>query len=199
MGAMNNIERLPQQLLQLLRQHPEGLGEYQIIKTLRQQRWPVFVDANLRDPLNLFRTHFILFHALYLLDEQLADQGLQLQIHTLSIRLLPRSPGKPGLARQDPLRNYYMDLQQLAATDRQQVEDMLNGSLRRIHGQDELQQALTCLGFDASEQPPQPDQIRYSFRQLVSRHHPDRGGSTERLQQINHAMAVIKKHGLTES
>lgn len=196
---MNHIEQLPQQLLQLLRQHPEGLGEYQIIKTLRQQCWPVFVDADLRDPLSLFRTHFILFHALYLLDEQLARQDLQLQIHTLSIRLLPRVPGKPGLARQDPLRSYYLDLQQLADTDRLQVEAMLNGSLRRIHGHGELQQALACLGFDGSEQPPAPAQIRYSFRQLVSQHHPDRGGNTERLQQINHAMAVIKKHGLTES
>ncbi len=192
---MKELDSLSQYLLQQLQLHPQGISEYQLLKQLRKQPWSWFSDSDLRDPLSLFRSHFLLFHLLYKLDAQLAEQDMQLQIHTLSIRLLTRTPGQPGLATRDPLRSYYLDLQQLADTDRAQVEAMLNGSLQRFHNQDELAQALAVLGL-ASHNQPSAQQIRTSFRQLVSKHHPDRGGDTAQLQRINQAMSVIKNQGL---
>lgn len=188
---MEQFENLPEKLLELVQQQPLGISEFALIEQLREQNWPGFAKASLREPLSLFRTHFILFHCLYLLDERLAEQGLQLQIHCLSIRLLERLPGQPALAATDPLRSYYLDLQNLADTDAEQVAQILDGSLRRIHGQDELAQALAVLGFAPSQQPSAA-QIRTSFRQLVSRHHPDRGGDTAELQKVNQAMAIVK-------
>ncbi len=36
--------------------------------------------------------------------------------------------------------------------------------------------------------------IKYRYRQLVSQHHPDRGGSTSRLQSINLAMEILQRY-----
>lgn len=194
--AMNYHDSLPGFLLQQLRLQPEGLSEYQLINLLRQQQWPLFAEADLRDPLSLFRTHFTLFNALYRLDEQLVADQLQLDISPLCIRLLPRSASQPELTRTDPLRSYYLDLQQLNETDREQVAAMLDGSFSRIHEKDEQTAALACLGFVGVQPLPTAGEIRQAYRRLASRHHPDRGGCNQRLQQINQAMALLKRHQL---
>ena len=36
--------------------------------------------------------------------------------------------------------------------------------------------------------------IKLRYRQLVSQHHPDRGGSTARLQSINKAMEILQRY-----
>ncbi len=36
--------------------------------------------------------------------------------------------------------------------------------------------------------------IKHRYRQLVSIHHPDRGGSTTRLQSINKAMEILERY-----
>lgn len=36
-----------------------------------------------------------------------------------------------------------------------------------------------------------PDEIKQSYRRLASQHHPDRGGNTEKFQQIQQAYAVL--------
>ena len=193
---MNIPSKLSELILQLLQQHPNGLSEHQLINQLRKLQVEPFLNADLQDPLSLFQTHFTLFHLLYRLDEKLADLKLQLQIHTLCIRLQPRSSSAAAVTQLDPLRNYYLDLTQLADTNREQVEQLLNGSLRRIHQQDELKQALECLGFDAKNERPNSEQIRRNYRQLVSRHHPDRGGDTTQIQLINQALTTLKAHQL---
>lgn len=195
-AAMNIPAELSELILQLLKQHPAGLSEHQLINQLRKLEVEPFLTANLQDPLSLFRTHFVLFHLLYQLDGQLAAHKLQLQIHTLCICLQPRTSSAAAVIRPDPLRNYYLDLTQLADTDREQVEQLLNGSLRRINQQDELEQALACLGFDTDDKYPCSHQIRRNYRQLVSRHHPDRGGDTTQIQQINQALTTLRAHQL---
>lgn len=193
---MESHQSLPGFLLQQLREQPGGLSEYQLICLLRESQWPLFAEADLREPLSLFRTHFVLFNALYRLDELLAAEQLQLEISPLCIRLLSRSNGQPGLAATDPLRSYYLDLQQLEKTDREQVIAMLDGSFDRIMGKDEQAAALACLGFPESEPLPAAAEIRLAYRRLASKHHPDRGGNNDKLQQINQAMTLLKKHQL---
>ena len=36
--------------------------------------------------------------------------------------------------------------------------------------------------------------IKHRYRQLVSLHHPDRGGNTARLQSINKAMEILERY-----
>lgn len=195
---MSHFDALPDHLLQELRLHPQGLSEYQLICLLREQRWPLFAETDLHEPLSLFHSHFVLFNALYRLNDQLAAQNLQVEISPLCIRLLPRGSGEPALTTANPLRDYYLDWQQLEETGREQVQSMLDGSFARINGQSEYARALACFGF--AEDQPEPDarEIRSRFRRLVSQHHPDRGGCTKRLQDINQAMATLKQHGMMQ-
>lgn len=193
---MDHFHELAGPLLALLHQHPQGLSEYQLIERLRQQGQPAFTGADLREPVSLFRTHFILFNALYRLDERLADQQLQLEISPLLVRLQPRRPGKAGIENRDPLRAYYLDSSQLDDISAEQVTSLLDGSLRRLQAGGEIDAALACLEFCSSQPRPEAAGIRHRYRQLASRHHPDRGGSTERLQELNQAMQLLRQHGL---
>lgn len=188
---------LTDHLLQLLSAQPGGLSEYQLIQALRQLDWPGLADShNLGDPLGLYRTHFILFNALYRLNDALAAQGLQLEINPLCIRLLPRTGGQDGLQQADPLRDYYLDMSQLDSTGREQVLALLDGSLQRLLDAPAIAAALECLGLAAGTPQPSAAQIRLAYRKLASQHHPDRGGCTRRLQALNDAMQTLKQHRL---
>lgn len=183
-------------VIQILEQHPAGITEYQLIQELRKQELEVFVKADLQEPLSLFQTHFLLFHLLYQLRDQLhAQQLATLEIHTLSIRLTPWREGAEGLCVQDKLREYYLDISQLESTDREAVEELLSFSQLRLSQQDSAQEALIALGFAAAPSTPCAQQIQTRYRQLVSQHHPDRGGCTVQVQALNSAYETLKKQG----
>lgn len=183
-------------LHQILEQQPAGLSEFELIQVLRKQEIEFFVNSNLQDPLSLFQTHFLLFHLLYQLRDQLLErQQAILEIHTLSIRLLPWRAGTEAVCAQDRLREYYLDISQLESTDRQAVEELLNFSQLRLTQQDMAQDALTALGFNLAEKTPNAREIQVRYRQQVSRHHPDRGGCTEHVKTLNNAYETLKKHG----
>ena len=125
---------LPEQLHQLLRAVPEGLGEYQLIQQLKARQCVHIPNLPLTDKLVLFRTHFLLFNALYRLRERLwATQSGYLQISALNIQLLPYQPGSAELSEHDPLRDYYLDLSQLNDTDEQDVAKLLLSFWTRMH------------------------------------------------------------------
>ena len=66
----------------------QGVSEYQLISKLKNPPYSVFDDEALRDPLVLFKTHFVLFHALYCLRNQWRMSGIgELDIHALNIQL----------------------------------------------------------------------------------------------------------------
>jgi hypothetical protein len=66
----------------------EGVSEYTLISMLKKPPYAVFDEEALRDPLMLFKTHFILFNALYQLRSIWLRNGVgKLDIHTLNIRL----------------------------------------------------------------------------------------------------------------
>jgi len=183
----------------LLAEQPLGLSEYQLIEQLKSAQHPFFIDANLNDPLSLFRTHFVLFNALYQLRDQLhATHGLDLHISALMIRLQACSShtnaSATAVQSSDPLRAYYLDLSHLQATDRRAAEALLYGTLDKINPPEQVQEALAELGIEQPLHSLSEQHLRQHYRKLVSTHHPDRGGSTERLQRINQAMDRIRQH-----
>ncbi|GAA6130512.1 DNA-J related domain-containing protein [Halopseudomonas sabulinigri] len=184
-------------LLSQLRAAPQGLSEYQLIRQLADC-FPdsLFAEPGaLQDPLRLFQLHFLLFHQLYRLADELAPEGLSMQIHALSIRLLPRAESVAGLQQTDPLRAYYLDWQQWRDTHAEDVQRLLDGFWRRRGGgcvaPEELEQALATLDL---VQPTDAHAVKQRYRALVSVHHPDRGGSTERVQEINQAMLILERY-----
>jgi len=194
---MNDLDPaldLPDQLHELLRAAPAGVSEYQLIQQLKARRSTHIPHLGLADKLVLFRTHFLLFNALYLLRERLwGRQEAHLEIAPLCVQLQPWRPGSQALAEHDPLRDYYLDLQHLRDTTERDVEKLLSSFWTRMQGGDEKRAALELFEL-AGDQPLNLALIKQRYRQLVSQHHPDRGGSTERLQSINLAMEILERY-----
>lgn len=186
---------LPEQLLQLLQAAPAGLGEYQLIQQLKSRHCTHIPNLPLTDKLVLFRTHFLLFNALYSLRERLwGEQAGYVQISPLCIQLLPYQAGRAELSPHDPLRDYYLDLHNLRDTDERDVAKLLASFWTRMQGGEEKQAALELFELGDSQQPLNLAAIKHRYRQLVSQHHPDRGGSTSRLQSINKAMEILERY-----
>lgn len=185
---------LAEQVLKLLQAAPGGLAEYALIQQLKAGHSGHLPNLPLTDKLVLFRTHFLLFNALYRLRDTLWQQQAHLlQINPLCIQLLPYQPGISALSEHDALRDYYLNLDNLRDTDERDVERLLASFWTRMQGGEEKQAALGLFELD-DEKPLDMTRIKHRYRQLVSQHHPDRGGSTERLQSINKAMEILERY-----
>lgn len=57
--------------------------------------------------------------------------------------------------------------------------------------QDEIRKARRVMGFKVGE-PIEATELKLRHRKLVMRHHPDRGGSLEKMQEINAANDVLQ-------
>ncbi|RIA31376.1 DnaJ-like protein [Ectopseudomonas oleovorans] len=185
---------LAEQVLQLLQAAPDGLAEYALIQQLKAGHSGHLPNLPLTDKLILFRTHFLLFNALYRLRDTLWQQQAHLlQISPLCIQVLPYQPGISALSEHDALRDYYLNLDNLRDTDERDVERLLASFWTRMQGGEEKQAALGLFELD-DEKSLDITRIKHRYRHLVSQHHPDRGGSTERLQSINKAMEILERY-----
>lgn len=189
---MSETQALMTALHQELLRAKSGLSEYELLQALRRAGSPLVPPRPVTDNYELFRLHFRVFNALYRLRDQLrAEQRAELIISALRIELRPYLRARAGLVVADPLRAYYLDLTQLETTTPEDVADLLNHFWALVNGESELLEALRLLGLDRSADY---GQIRRRYRQLASRHHPDHGGSTGRLQAINAAMDALRRH-----
>jgi len=193
--TLNPSLDLAGQLLELLRQAPEGCSEYLLIQQLKARHSTHIKRLPLTDPLMLFRTHFLIFNALYRLRDRLwQEQNAHLQIGPLNVQLLPYQAGSAALSQHDSLREYYLDLRHLEETDEPEVTRLLSSFWDRLQAGEDQRAALELFELDDSSQPLALATVKYRYRQLVSQHHPDRGGSHERLQSINLAMEILERY-----
>ncbi|KHT53158.1 molecular chaperone DnaJ [Alteromonas macleodii] len=134
-----------------------GVSEYELIEILKKAPYHFFDDASLREPLMLFKTHFIVFHALYQLKRSWIEQGEGvLDIHTLNIKLNQESAhsdhnsahsdknsthsdndkesqNKVGaITEADALAEYYLDWGNFEKADRESVDALLNAFWQRM-------------------------------------------------------------------
>jgi hypothetical protein len=197
---------LAEQIFVLLREQPEGCSEYQLIQQLKARHSTHIPNLPLLDKLVLFRTHFLVFNALYQLRDQLwGESRYNLQISPLNVQLQLYVPGASGVAENDPLRDYYLDMSNLRDTDEQEVERLLASFWSRMRGDhlgerneswdpEQKRAALELFELDQEGCSLSLHTIKRRYRQLVSIHHPDRGGSTTRLQSINLAMEILQRY-----
>ena len=191
-----------QHLLKVLLLYPAGISEFELIKKFEAEGQPGFEKECLIGNLSLFQTHFFLFHSLYQLGEFLAlnqDQGYRLEIHNLRIQLIPhKDKNSAALAEHDPLRDYYLDLNNLKEIKETEVSQLLTQFWERFISNDERRNALEELEL---QDPVDWPTIKDQHRRLVMQHHPDRGCENERLQMINAAMEILardSRHGAGE-
>ena len=190
---------LETRLLELLIAHPAGLSEYQLIKKLREAGDSEFAHFNAREPLSLFRGHYLLFHVLYRLRERLARQGRgRLRVNPLGIVLEPASESlscteEKALAPDEPdFALCYADLSRLATVTVAEVGELLSRFHAVCRRQTQRQAALAALELC---DPVDEITIKQQYRRLAMRYHPDRGGDGHRLCEINAALAVLETGG----
>lgn len=180
--------------LTALRSRPQGISEYDLILDVREQDQGGLLPSSFAKNLDLFRSHFMVFHTLYRLrDELWANEEAHLEISPLCVRLMPYVEGEAALTIADPLREYYLDLEELEATCSEEVDDMLASFWNRLARDDLRQDALEELGL---VDPVDDATIKKRYRELAMKHHPDRGGDKEKLQSINVAMAKLAGKGI---
>jgi len=189
---INTPPNLVKAIHSLLLQHPDGLKEIDLFHALHDSMPDIFSKDAFRDSLALFRVHFILFNALYLLRRQLSqtEQGF-LDIGQLIIQLQPWPVShNTQIGVHDPMEAYYLNLKNLQETDRSEIERMLSGFWEKFLAQNNTTPYLKILELPVEVSW---DEIKRRYQQLSMQHHPDRGGDTQRYQQINEAYTNLKK------
>ena len=179
-------------VIEAFKQHPLGLSEYELIQWIKKHGDHVFECVNFWDRLSLFQTHFMLFHTLYQLKTQFAESNTgRLDINPLRIMLLPSNvTNNKDIADYDPLQEYYLDVTHLENTTDTEIADLLVKFWQAMGKPDKRAAALAELEL---EDPVEFSVIKQQHRRLVMKHHPDRGGSNEKLQSINTAMDILKQ------
>jgi hypothetical protein len=192
-----HIEQLMVAVEQILRAEPAGLSELALIKRLQREPWSLVGEVTFHDPAALYPVHFLVFHVLYRLRDQLAGESLALHISPLVIRLersnIVAGSGMPD--GEDKLRTFYLDLSGYELPEEdilQMVDDFWAGRSGSAPDSRELEEASTTLGF--TQMPDSFPEIKQQFRRAVMKEHPDRGGDTERIQALNQAFSVLKTH-----
>ncbi|KPQ30307.1 MAG: DnaJ-class molecular chaperone with C-terminal Zn finger domain [Marinobacter excellens HL-55] len=176
---------------------PDGLSELDLIKALQRQPWQLIGSVNYHLPDQLYPVHFLLFHVLYTLRDQLATFGEALSISPLRLSIRQQHTvacdGLPG--EEDKLRAFYLDLSKYHMSDdtiQKMMDDFWSGQSRPRPTQPDVSEAASTLGFSAL--PEQFAPVKQRFRKLVMQAHPDRGGDTEAIQKLNGAFSVLKAH-----
>lgn len=194
-----------------------GVSEYELIEILKKAPYHFFDDASLREPLMLFKTHFIVFHALYQLKRSWIEQGEGvLDIHTLNIKLNQESAhsdknsthgdnykdkesqDKVGaITEADALAEYYLDWGNFEKADRKSVDALLNAFWQRMASgnahtfeQEGIVDAHALLGL------PQDEHVSLSvlkrvYKKALQLVHPDKGGTQQEAQDVIHAYQLL--------
>lgn len=178
-------------VLRALRETPTGISEYELMKRIESAGAPL-QSAAADSHLALFQKHFLLMNALYRLQQSLwAEARLWLSISPLHIALTTHDAATAqalALGEGTALRDYYLDWQQLLATDAAAVEALLAGFWQRFHAHDGRAGALVVLQLEADADWPR---IKRQYRRLAAATHPDRGGDGAQFLAIREAYEVL--------
>ena len=181
-------------VLELLRAHPDGTNEFALFAALASRGFTEFARDVFADQMRMFRSHFVLFHVLYAMRERLAiaREG-HLAIESVRIKLTPWSAvdgASSALDEHDPLRDYYLDLANLASMTGDTLAEMLGAFWARFHADERRDEALSVFGLSKDADW---DAIKARHRALVFEHHPDRGGDAAKLVAVNAAMRLLER------
>ncbi|MCB5162537.1 DNA-J related domain-containing protein [Marinomonas algarum] len=183
-------------ILTLLKTHPNGISEFDILKALKEQL-PAFnalaEDANLA----LFRQHFLIMNALYQLQRRLwQEENLLLSISAIRIYLrestniaVPTGSTAVDDGVDAKLAAYYLDWSEYEKTEADDVSDLLNRFYTGINLSGDRDAALKTLQITSSH--PSKTEIKQQYRKLAQKHHPDRGGNQEHFIGLRQAYELL--------
>jgi len=177
----------------------EFISEHQLIKTLQSPSYNLLTLLALKHSHELFQLHFLIFHSLYRLKDKWSKAGVgELLISPLKIGLMSdnnlnkmtsnNTTEDNNVANIDPLAEYYLNLNHLTETSAQEIDQLILNFWKELYQPTAHQDALTLLNLTS---PVAYNDIKKQYKRLASKYHPDKGGSTEKIQQINQAMATL--------
>ncbi len=160
-----------------------GISEYALISRLQKPPFELLDNQALRDNLLLFQCHFVLFNLLYTLQVQWAMEGKGwLDILATNIVLLPVDDLSKRLTLADPLRVYYLDWNNLDATRREDVDELIADFWVKMGrpaappaSRSELSEARAVLEI-SEDAVLDRSLVKKQYRRLQHQHHPDKGG-----------------------
>lgn len=189
----------------------EGLSEYALIELLKKAPYQFFDEDALRDPLVLFKTHFVLFHVLYRLKHYWRSESEgELSIHALNIKLVAKQSvvekerdgtvHSAQLEEVDNLADYYLDWSNFEKADRNSVDNLLDEFWQRMAGEKitvvqpgEIDEAHQLLGL-SEEGTMTLTLLKRAYKKNLQLVHPDKGGEQEKAQNVIHAYQVLLKY-----
>ncbi len=177
----------------ILRGADKGLREIEIINALDKHYHHIFPKRELSDSLTLFQTHFVLMNALHTLRIQLwQNENGHLDIGPIVIKLYPYNylAHERSLDQPDHTSEYYLNWDNLAGTSKEDVEKLIWSFWEDMAADSFKDDALGTLNLTY---PCTWQDIKIQYRRLAMQHHPDRGGSKQKLQEINEAFESLKK------
>lgn len=172
-----------------------SIKEHELLQKLATNGFLQFQPS--LEPLELFRSHFLLFHILYRLEEKwIKSHQRYLTIDVLNIQLLERAEIDDFKETNNPelfnaLRHYYLNYEEFLNTQEQDVIELLDSfwqGFGQIHSQDEIQ--LSQQTLELGNHPTQQE-IKTQFRKLSQKHHPDKGGDNEVFKQLVKAREIL--------
>ena len=191
-------EELLSALAEILTHHPQGIGEFDLLRILQQAPYDLFDKDALNDPLLMFQAHFVLFNALYLLrDKWLFEKHVCLEIVLTQIRILPYQKGHAGLAKIDTLREYYLDWCNFSETGKDDVQDLIDSFWRlsqKLFEKTAIQPADIAKAYETLLLPEDVGfaKVKRQYYKLLHAAHPDKGGNTAQTQEIEHSYRILK-------
>ncbi len=177
-------------IVSFLDENPEGVSSYTLLKKL-QETEEDFRTETFGSHYSLFQINFMLFHLLYRLQDYCRENlDRNLYVHYLKIQLSDKKKNtSEGITEFDPLREYYINLDNLHGTSEKDVNDMLDSFWKKFSAFSRRKEALDILGLSESAGE---EEIKSRYRELVKLHHPDKGGSEKDFQKIQEAMSLLK-------
>ncbi|MBU2882401.1 hypothetical protein KO525_06775 [Psychrosphaera sp. B3R10] len=194
-GATDELEQAVYQLLL----SGDKFTEFELIDKLSKAPYSFFEVGSLSQNLSLFQTHFILFHALYRLNQLGHEtQTFYIEIHVLSIQLnviSANSTTEPSCyLESDGLRDYYLDWNNFDKTDSADVASLLSQFWQKynknaLYTPQLVEQAQAYFEFDTT---PTMKELKAKYRHKSLEYHPDKGGTTERFSELLNHYKVMK-------
>lgn len=177
------------------------ISEFDLIKKLKSPPFHFFSDYDTSNQHQLFQVHFLLFHALFQIQDDV-PAGQFLTINSVQIELLKLDKASDGqnLAMEvdAKLKSYYLDLSNLTSTTESDVEALLDSFWHRYYTQnwnegsaDKIQLALMYFGFSDIEEV-ESKTLRRAFRKKCHDCHPDKGGNHQHFLELKRHYEMLK-------
>ena len=158
------------------------IKEYDLMKHLKNKDIEPFASMGLRDNLELFRNHFLLFNLLYKLQNELIEKKTEvLNIHCTKIELIKYSSSAFDIAEYSGLQDYYLDHSNVEGISSEDVSKMIADFWKQYEIYINKNEALKVLDLDQSSSK---EEAKARFKKLSKVHHPDSGGDEHEFKKL---------------